>query len=254
LQRAHLRRLLQKKAFLAGSKTCLLAMTQHLLQRLARMRKKTSVAKAAAMSVVNAASVQSAANEVDAMAAVVAVVDAVNAPKVALSALANAVLNEAKAGLIRVVNAALKVVQNALRLKAVVTVVAKGVAVQNVPANHVQMVAMKVALRVSPAVKAVVTAIAATDQNAQSAETVAVNARACHVTQRKKNWQWPIRPPWQPLRAVRSPHRKLNAKPVNHAKVAANAVVVALNAVTKHPRLTLAKRGLPKLVLSVQRQ
>ncbi len=102
--------------------------------------------------------------------------------------------------------------------------------------------------------KAVVTAIAATDQNAQSAETVAVNARACHGTQRKKNWRWPIRPLWQPLRVVRWPHRKLNAKPVNHARVAANAVVVALNAVTKHPRLTLANRRLQKLELSVQKQ
>ena len=156
------------------------------------------------------------------VAAAVAVV--VSALKAALSGLANAVLNEAKAALIRVVNAALKVVQNALRLKAVVT------------------------------------AIAATDQNAQNAETVAENARACHVTQRKKNWPWPTRPPWQPLRVVRSPHRKLNvkivnpAKPVNHAKVAVNAVVVALNAVTRHPRLTLVRLHLPKLALSVQNQ
>jgi hypothetical protein len=224
------------------------------------MRKKTNVAKAAAMSAVSAASGQSAANEVAVMVVAAAVVAVVNALKAALSGLANAVLNEAKAALIRVVNAARKVVQNALRLKVVVTVVAKGGAVQNVPANHVQRVAMKVAQRVSHAVKAVVTAIAATDQNAQSAETVAVNARACHVTQRKKNWPWPIRPPWQPLRAVRSPHRKLNvkivspAKPVNHAKDAVNAVVVALSAVTKHPRLTLAKLGLLKLVLIVQKQ
>ena len=69
-------------------------------------------------------SVVNAANEVAVMRAAVVVVDAVNAAKVAqkaaLSALANAVLSEAKAALIHVANAAQKValraVLNALQL------------------------------------------------------------------------------------------------------------------------------------------
>jgi hypothetical protein len=61
------------------------------------------------MSVVNAASVQSAVNAGAVMAAAVVVVAAVNAPKAARSARANAVQSEAKAALIRVANAVLKV-------------------------------------------------------------------------------------------------------------------------------------------------
>jgi hypothetical protein len=164
------------------------------------------------MSVVNAASVQSAANVVAAMrAAAVVVVAAVaaSAPKAALSGRVNAAQSVAKAAPRHGVSAALKDVQkvvlNARPLKAVLKVVAKIVAVRNAPAKLAQTcelrAAMKAALRASPATKvkraakAVVTVPAVIVQNALSAP-------AHPATQPKKNWHWPIRPPWPPLHAV----------------------------------------------------
>ena len=141
------------------------------------------------MSVVNAASVQSAANAVAVMRAVVAVAGAVNAPKVAQ-----------KAALIHAANAAQKValraVLNALQPKAVLKAAVKVVAAQNAPAK----LAQTCALRASPAAKAVVTAIAVIVQNAQS---VALNAPAHPATPPRKNSHSPTRPPWQPLLAVK---------------------------------------------------
>jgi hypothetical protein len=168
------------------------------------------------MSVVNAASVQSAANAVAVMPAAVVVVVAVNAPKAALSGRVNAVLSEAKAALIHAVNAAQKgvprVVQNARPPKAVQKVaakaVAKMVAVRNAPAKLAQTCALKdsPAAKFNRAAKAVVSALAANVQNALSAQTVvsvALSAPAHLATQPKKNWHWPIRPPWPPLHAVK---------------------------------------------------
>ncbi len=161
--------------------------------------------KAVATSVVNAASVQSAANEVAVMAAAVAVAVVVNALKAALSGLANAVLSAAKAALTHVANAAqkvvLRVVRNVLKPKAVVKAAVKVVAAQNAPAKLAQTCVPKAALRaspaakVNPAAKAVVTAIAAIVPNAQSAP-------AHPATRPKKNWHSPIRLPWPPLLAV----------------------------------------------------
>jgi hypothetical protein len=168
------------------------------------------------MSVVNAASVQSAANVVAAMRAAAVVVVAANAPKAALSGRVSAVLSAAKAAPNRVVNAALKaaprVVQNALPPKAVQKVAAKAVvkmvAVRNAPAKLAQTCALKdsPAAKVNRAAKAVVSAHAANVQNALSAQTVvsvALSAPAHPATQPKKNWHWPIRPPWLPLHAVK---------------------------------------------------
>jgi hypothetical protein len=171
------------------------------------------------MSVVNAASVQSAANAVAVMRAAVVVVVAVNAPKAVLSGRVNAVLSEAKAALIHAVNAAQKaaprVVQNVLQPKAVQKVAAKVVAVRNAPVKRVQTCALKVAMKVAQraslaakvnrAAKAVVTAPAVNVLNAQSALTVvsvALNATAHPATPPKKNWPSPIRLLWQPLRAA----------------------------------------------------
>ena len=161
-------------------------------------------------------SVVNAANEVAVMRAAVVVVDAVNAAKAALSALANAVLSEAKAALIHVANAAQKValraVLNALQPKAVLKAAVKVAAMQTAPAKLALTCALKVALRASPAAKvkpaakAVVTATAVIVQNAQSARTVVSvvpNATVHRATQPKKNWHSPIRRPWQPLHAVK---------------------------------------------------
>ena len=152
------------------------------------------------MSVVNAASVQSAAAEMVGAVVVVVAVEAVNAPKAAMSALASGELSEAKVALIHVANAALKVVLravlNALQPKAVVMAAAKVVAMRNDPVRLVQ----------TCAAKAVVTAPAVIVQNAQSALTVvnvALNAVAHPAMQPKKNWHSPIRRPWQPLHAVK---------------------------------------------------
>jgi hypothetical protein len=155
----------------------------------------------------SAVSVQSAANVVAVMVAAVLVgvaVRAVIAPKAALSARANAVLSEAKAALIHVANAALKVV-----LRAVLNVlqpkgVAKMVAMRNAPAKLAQTYALRanLAVKVKPAAKAVVTAIAVIVQNAQSELSVALNAPEHPATQRKKSWRWLIRPLWPPLQEV----------------------------------------------------
>ena len=167
------------------------------------------------MSVVNAASVQSAANAVAVMRAAVVVVVAVNAPRAVLSGRVNAVLSEAKAALIHAVNAAqkaaLRVVLNVFPQKAVQKVVAEPTA----PAKLVQTCAPKAAMKVAPrashaakvnrAAKAVVTAPAVNVLNAQSALTVvsvALNAVAHPATPPKKNWPSPIRLLWQPLRAA----------------------------------------------------
>ena len=164
------------------------------------------------MSVVNAASVPSAANAVAVMRAAVVVVDAVNAPKAAqkaaLSAQANAVLSEAKAALTHVANAAQKVVLravlNALPPKAVLKVAATMVAMQTAPAKLAQTYALRanLAVKVKPAAKAVVTAIAVIVQNAQSEWSVVLNAPEHPATQRKKSWRWLIRPLWPPLQEV----------------------------------------------------
>ena len=148
------------------------------------------------MSVVNAASVQSVANEVAVMVAAVVV--------------AAAVLSEAKVALIHVANAALKVVLravlNALQPKAVQKVAAKVVAVQNAPAKLAQTCAPKAALRaspvvkVNPAAKAVVTATAVIVQNEQRE---ALSALVHLATPPRKNWLLPIKLPWQPLLAVK---------------------------------------------------
>jgi hypothetical protein len=152
------------------------------------------------MSVVNAASVQSAVAVMVGAVVVVVAVEAVNAPKAAMSALASAVLSEAKVALIHVANAALKVVLravlNALQPKAVVMAAAKVVAMRNDPVRLVQ----------TCAAKAVVTAPAVIVQNAQSALTVvnvALNAVAHPAMQPKKNWHSPIRRPWLPLHAAK---------------------------------------------------
>ena len=164
------------------------------------------------MSVVNAASVQSAANVVAAMRAAAVVVVAVNAPKAALSGRVNAVLSEAKAALSHAVNAALKDVQkvvlNARLPKAVQKAVAKMVAVRNAPAKLAQTCAMKVspAAKANHAAKAVVIAPAVNAQNALSALTVVnvvLSAPVHPAMQPKKNWPWPIRRPLLPLHAVR---------------------------------------------------
>ena len=151
------------------------------------------------MSVVNAASVQSAAAEMVGAVVVVVAVEAVNAPKAAMSALASGELSEAKVA-IHVANAALKVVLravlNALQPKAVVMAAAKVVAMRNDPVRLVQ----------TCAAKAVVTAPAVIVQNAQSALTVvsvALNAVAHPAMQPKKNWHSPIRRPWLPLHAAK---------------------------------------------------
>ena len=143
------------------------------------------------MSVVNAASVQSVANEVAVMVAAVVV--------------AAAVLSEAKVALIHVANAAPKavprVVLNAHQPKAAMKVGAKMVEVQNALVKHVQTCALKAALKTNPvakanpAAKAVVTAIDAIVQNALSAP-------AHLATQPRKSWHSPIRQPWLPLHAV----------------------------------------------------
>ena len=136
------------------------------------------------MSVVNAASVQSVANEVAVMVAAVVV--------------AAAVLSEAKVALIHVANAALKavprVVLNALRPKAAMKAAAKMVVVRNALVKH----ALKTSpvAKVNPAAKAVVTAIAVIAQNALSAP-------AHLATQPRKSWHSPIRQPWLPLHAVK---------------------------------------------------
>ena len=146
------------------------------------------------MSVANAASGLSAANEVAVMVAAVAVVGAVNAPKAALSALANAALSEVKAVPSHVASATLKavprVVLNALQAKAVVTVAAKVVAVQNAPAKLAQTCAQraKLAAKLNPAAKAVGTAIAVIVQNARTVVNVGLNAPAHPVMRRKRNW------------------------------------------------------------------
>ena len=208
------------------------------------------------MSVVNAASVQSAANAVAVMHVAVVVAGALSAPKaalkVALSAPANAVLNAAKDALSHVANAARRAVLNALLLKAAAKVVVKMVAMQTAPAKLAQTCAPKAVQRASPAPKAVLTAPAVIVQNAQS---VVPNAPARPVTLPKKNWHSPIRPPWPPPHAAMSLHRKPVAKSVspvkraNHAKavvkVAVNAVVVARNVVMTHLLLTVAKPLLP---------
>jgi len=160
------------------------------------------------MSVVNAASVQSAANVVAAMRAAAVVVVAVNAPKAALSGRVSALLSVAKAVPSHAVNAALKDVQNAHPAKAVQKVVAKMVAVRNAPAKLAQTCALRAspAAKVNRVAKAVVSALAANVQNALSAQTVvsvALSAPAHPATQPKKNWHWPIRPPWPPLHAVK---------------------------------------------------
>jgi hypothetical protein len=217
------------------------------------------------MSVVNAASVQSAANAVAVMHVAVVVAGALSAPKAALSAPANAVLNAAKVALSHVANAAQKAVRravlNALLLKAAV----KMVAMQTAPAKLAQTCAPKAVQRASPVPKGVLTAPAVIAQNAQSVVSVVPNAPARPGTPPKKNWHSPIRPPWPPLHAVMSLHRKPVAKsasPVkraNHAsrvshakavvKAAVNAVVVARNVVMTHLPLTAAK---PLLLIAMR--
>jgi hypothetical protein len=92
-----------------------------------------------------------------------------------------------------------------------------------------------VAVKSSHAVKAKV----AVSVHVVNAATAAQSATARHAMPPRKNLHWPTRPPWPLHHATTPPTRMLrvkNASPVKHVvKVAANAVGVAMIAVTAHP-------------------
>ena len=207
LQPAHQpQRLRRKKASSVGSKACSAARL-HLPAR-SRNQEKTSAAKAVATSAVNAPSA------VAVTAAVVAAVSAVPAANVVASVAQNAVKRVNPAS--RVNPAANAVPRPAL-------------------SAHRAKAAPKVAVKSSHAVKAKV----AVSVHVVSAATAAQSATARHVMLRRKNSHWPTRPPW-PLHLATTPPTRMprvkSASPVKHVvKVAANAVGVAMIAVTAHP-------------------
>ena len=220
-----MQRLQLKKVSSVGSKACSAAKLRQ--PALPRNLGKTSAAKAVATSVVNAASAPSAVAVTAAVAAAVSAVPAANAVAIAAQ---NAV----------------KRASHASRVNHVANV-----APRHALSAHQAKAAPKAAVKSSLAVKVRV----AVSVLVVSAATAVLSATVRHAMPPRKNSHWPTRPPWPLLRAMTPPvqmPRVKNASPANSVvKVAANAVAVAMIAVTAHPA---QKTAMPPLPMAAHRK